>query len=154
MTNQPVTFANLKALNNHIQNKKVGVLTVAITPLADYEGIFLNMGIIFDIQKSKYELDLEWIAYGLDLFGENLLENYLYQFKNLEKLVDYLLIKYDIKVTDIPINHRFDDDKYPNPIKNKAQIPIFEAAWQRFQKDFKQQLFLDKSLVLIYSLGK
>lgn len=142
------TFAELEA---YFKKKEKGFLTIGQTNMRTYAGMVFDMAIIFDIKKEKYDLDLQWISFGLDLYGENLLENYLYRFKNLALLVQYLDNQYDIKVTDIPTNYQFDDDNFPNPIKNEAEKPIFEAAWLRFQEDFKNGFFLDDSLELIYS---
>jgi hypothetical protein len=145
------TFVNFAALQTHFQTKQKGFLRLGQTNMTAYAGMVFDRSIIFDIPKKKYELDLQWISFGLDLFGENLLENYLYRFENLELLVEYLDKKYQIKVTDIPTNYQFDDNNFPNPVKNKAEKPIFEAAWERFQQDFKRGLFLDEELELIYS---
>ncbi|MCB0311784.1 MAG: hypothetical protein KDH84_00715, partial [Calditrichaeota bacterium] len=67
------------------------------------------------------------------------------------KLLAYLREKYAIEVSDIPIQYRIDQSQYPNPIKDEAQKTLFEAAWQRFQADFKRGIFLDTSLKLAYS---
>lgn len=105
----------------------------------------------FDTGQAKYELDLQWECLGLDLYGDTLQESYMYQFESLEKLLEYLLAKYTIKVTDIPIKYSFDGSLFPNPIYYKEQRPDFEAAWQRFQDDFKKGAFLDPSLKLVYN---
>jgi hypothetical protein len=62
-----------------------------------------------------------------------------------------LIEKYGISVTDIPIKYNIDQSQYPNPIKDAAQKPVFEVAWQQFQRDFKSGLFLDPSLKLVYA---
>jgi hypothetical protein len=111
----------------------------------------LGMGIIFDVNQLKYELDLEWISFGLDLFGENLLENYLYKFNTLAELLAYLQVNYHISITDIPTSYKIDQSLFPNPIEDTAQKPLFEIAWQKFQHDFKKELFLDKSLEIVFS---
>ena len=103
------------------------------------------------MKKDNYELDLEWISFGLDLYGENLLEGYSYKFENLETLVAYLQSVYGIAVTDIPIKYQVDSAKFPNPLKDKTQKPVFEEAWKRFRKDFKEEKFLDSSLQLVYT---
>jgi hypothetical protein len=76
----------------------------------------------------------------------------LYQFESLEKLLAYLLAKYAITVTDIPVNYGFESSQYPDPIKDKAKRPQFEAAWQQFQQDFKSGAFLDPSLQLVSAI--
>ncbi len=143
-------FTDFKALNTYIQKKEKGSILITYRNCKHYEGVVLGIAVIFDTRQAKYELDLQWISFGLDLFGENLLENYLYQFESLEKLLAYLLAKYGIKVTDIPVNYKIDPSKFPDPIKNEEKKPIFETAWQQFQKDFKSGTFLDTSLKLIY----
>lgn len=90
----------------------------------------------FDTRKAKYELDLEWECLGLDLFGDTLQESYSYEFERLEKLLEYLEVKYAIKVTDIPIKYSFDSSQFPNPIYHTEKKPQFEAAWQQFVDDF------------------
>lgn len=146
------TFSNFTELQTHFETKQKGFLTIAQTNMTAYAGMVFDVRIIFDIPKGKkYELDLQWISFGLDLFGENLLENYLYRFENLELLVQYLDKKYQIKITDIPTNYQFDDANFPNPVKNEAEKSIFEAAWERFQQDFRKGLFLDKGLELVYA---
>lgn len=144
-------FTNIAALKAHMHEKNVGSVRVSFENCPDYAGMALEIAILFNIKKEKYELDLQWIALGLDLFGENLLENYLYQFDDLEQLLAYLKQKYQMEVSDIPVKHLFDGSRFPNPIKNEAEAPIFKAAWERFQHDFKQGLFLEKNLKLSYS---
>ncbi|MEZ4774219.1 MAG: hypothetical protein R3D00_13630 [Bacteroidia bacterium] len=144
-------FTDLVALKTHIHTVGKGSLMVAYRNMDDYDGMVLGIAIIFDAPKGKYELDLQWISFGLDLYGENLLENYLYQFDSLENLLDYLHTKYAMAITDIPVKYNIDPDAYPNPFKDEAKNPLFEAAWQRFQQDFKAGDFLDRSLNLVYS---
>ena len=144
-------FTDFEALNTYIQNKATGHILVAYRNCENYDGMVLGIGITFDTRKPQYELDLQWISFGLDLYGENLLENYLYQFESLEKLLTYLQGKYAIEVTDIPMRYQIDQSQYPNPIKDAAKKPAFETAWKRFQHDFKSGTFLDTSLKLVYS---
>lgn len=144
-------FRNFEALNEFIQNKKKGSILIGYRNIPSYAGMVLGIGMIFDTNKFKYELDLEWISFGLDLFGENLLENYLYKFMNLEELLEYLKANYDILVTDIPLKYKIDQSLFPNPIKDLDQKPIYEAAWEKFQDDFKRGIFLDDSLQLVFS---
>jgi hypothetical protein len=133
-------FTNFAELQTYFECKQKGFLTIAQTNMTAYAGMVFDVRIIFDIKKEKYDLDLQWISFSLDLFGENLLENYLYRFE-----------KYKIKITDIPTSYQFDDDNFPNPVKNEVEKPIFEAAWERFQHDFKKGFFLDKGLKLVYA---
>lgn len=151
MENLNRNFKDFEALNAFIKEKKVGNILIGYRNISAYAGMVLGIGIIFDINKFKYELDLEWISFGLDIFGENLLENYLYKFKNLQALLAYLESNYKILINDIPINYKIDQSLFPNPIKNSDQKPIFESAWQKFQDDFKSGIFLDDSLQLVYS---
>jgi hypothetical protein len=144
-------FNSFEELNAFIQNKQVGNILIGYRNLSDYAGMVLGIGIIFDRDKSKYELDVEWISFGLDLFGENLLENYLYKFDKLQGLLEYLDSNYHILVTDIPLKYKIDQSQFPNPIKDADQKPIFIAAWQKFQLDFRKDLFLDAALELVFS---
>ena len=144
-------FKNFDELNDFIHQKSVDHILIGYRNLSDYPGMVLGIGIIFNMEDAKYELDLEWISFGLDLFGENLLENYLYKFKDLQALLNYLSSNYDISVTDIPLKYQIDQSLFPNPIKNSDQKSIYEAAWEKFQADFKKGLFLDKTVQLIYS---
>ena len=88
---------------------------------------------------------------GSDLYGDTLQESYIYQFESLERLLDYLLAKYNIRVTDIPLQYKFDSSQFPDPIYYKEQKPEFETAWKQFQYDFKNGVVLDPSLKLVYS---
>ena len=87
---------------------------------------------------------------GLDLFGDALWDSYIYEFYDLDKLLDYLPENYDIRVTDIPVQYKFDDSQFPNPIYSEHKKTEFEAAWKRFEEDFKKGVFLDPSLKLVY----
>ena len=151
MENLQRNFKDFAELSFFIQKKGVGNILIGYRNLPDYAGMVLGMGIIFDIQKQKFELDLEWISFGLDLYGENLLENYLYKFNSLEELVAYLQSAYQISVADIPVNYKIDQSLFPNPIKDSAQKPMFESAWEKFQDDFRKGMFLDDSLQLVFS---
>lgn len=144
-------FTSIEGLESHIQDKKVGNILVGYRNVSDYAGMVLGIGIIFDTHKTNYELDLEWISFGLDLYGENLIENYLYKFEDLQTLVDYVHKNYGISVTDIPKQYNIDQSKFPNPLKDADQKPRYEKAWQKFQDDFKNDEFLDNSLHLVFS---
>jgi hypothetical protein len=144
-------FADFDALAKHIRDKEKGYILVDYRLLPGYEGMVLDIGIIFDVKKDSYKLDLQWISFGLDLYAENLLEGYSYELETLEALVGYLQSVYAINVTDIPIKYQIDGAKFPNPLKDAAQKPAFEEAWKRFKKDFKEQKFLDRSLQLVYT---
>lgn len=145
-------FSNKDHLKAYLDEKGSGILRIAISNMKGYEGMVFDMGLIFDLNKrKKYELDLEWISYGLDLYGENLLENYLYTFQGLDPLLDYLNNCYAIAVSDIPMGLKVDINHFPNPIKDEDKKSLFQANWERFQKDFRTGIFLDPSLNLIYS---
>lgn len=144
-------FTDFDALNAWIQNREKGFLLITYRHCRNYEGMALCIMLVFDAGKEKYELDLQWMSLGLDLYGDTLQENYVYRFENLEKLLAYLLEKYDIKVSDIRLDYKFDLNKFPNPMKDEAEKPIFEAAWARFQTDFNHGAFLDTSLHLVYN---
>jgi hypothetical protein len=151
MKQQPKTFQHLDELQAFLQQKKIGHILIGYRNLPDYAGMVLGLGIIFNTEKPSYELDLQWVSFGLDVFGENLLENYLYRFLTLEELLAYLEDTYQIGVTDIPLRYQIDQDAFPNPIKDSAQKPLYEAAWQQFQSDFETGKFLDEALQLVFS---
>ena len=144
-------FTSRAELADHLEKKQQGHLLIRYSNLPDYAGMVLGIGIIFDLRKNKYELDVEWISFGLDLYAENLLENYLYKFESLEELLNYLESTYSISPSDIASNFKHDPDQFPNPIKNADEKAEFEAAWTKFQEDFSKGLFRDKSLNLVYS---
>ncbi|WP_316786961.1 GNAT family N-acetyltransferase [Pedobacter frigiditerrae] len=146
-----ICYTDFNQLNSFIEDKKSGSILIDYRLLPDYEGMVLNIGIIFDTTKEKYELDLQWISFGLDLFGENLLMGYSYQFKDLKSLLSYLSVRYGIEVTDIPIKYKIDSEKFPNPFKDEDRKPIFEESWTRFKKDFAAKKFLDPRLLLVYT---
>lgn len=143
-------FANLVELESYMNANERGGIMIEYRNVEGYAGMVLGICIYFNLPKNKYELDLQWISFGLDLYGENLLENYTYAFPNIDKLLEYLLEKYNIDITDIPIEFKGNYKKFPNPIQNKAEIPLFEKDWQRFQEDFKAGQFLDVTLKLVY----
>jgi len=146
-----IYFSNLESLQSFINHQKKGFILVSYQNLDDYKGMVLGITILFDISKNEYQLDLQWICFGLDLFGENLMENYLYQFESLENLLMYLANHYKIQVEHIPKQYKIDEQNFPNPIKNSAEKSQFEISWNQFQEDFKRGIFLDQSLNLIYS---
>lgn len=144
-------FSNKDHLKAYLDEKGSGILRIDLSNMEDYAGMVFDMGLIFDMNKGKYELDLEWISYGLDLYGENLLENYLYTFQSLDPLLEYLNNRYAMAVSDIPIELKVNLNHFPNPIKDEDKKSLFQANWERFQKDFRTGIFLDPSLNLIYS---
>lgn len=147
MTDKKRHFQNSEEIDDHVQRNKH--ILIGYRNLPDYPGMVLGIGIIFN--SGKYELDLEWICFGLDLFGENLLENYLYSFNELRELLTYLESNYNTSVTDIPVKYKIDQSQFPNPIKDERQKPLFESIWDKFQNDFKRGVFLDKTLPLVYA---
>ena len=144
-------FSSTEDLLSFIQEKQQGHILSRYELVPAYAGMVLGIGIIFDTSKAKYHLDLEWISFGLDLYGENLLENYSYAFNSLEELLAYLLKRYHLAVTEIPKNYKHDPDQFPNPIKDANQIKAFEEAWEKFQQDFRKDKFLDTSLHLVHT---
>ena len=133
-----------------MREKEKGFKQTAHLNCDDYDGMVLVIGIRFDIHQSTYELDLQWECLALDFFGDTLQESYVYEFASIEKLLEYLEVKYNIKVTDIPIKYQFDADKHPRYEYDESKRPHFEIAWKRFKEDFKKNKFLEPSLNLIY----
>lgn len=99
-------------------------------------------------------MNLEWISFGLDLYAENLMESYLYKFDSLRSLISYLESNYNINETQIPKSYKIDNDQFPNPIKNSDKEVDFKVSWNKFQEDFKNGLFLDKTLSLVHASTK
>lgn len=151
INSKPFYFSDISSIQNFISDKKNGSISLNHQNLKNYEGVVFYSGIHFNLLKNEYQLNLEWICFGLDLFGDNLVESYVYQFNSLKLLLDYLEKKYQLKATDINPNYKFNDDLFPNPIKNKDKKTTYIKFWNQFQKDFKQGLFLDNSQNLIYS---
>lgn len=144
-------FSNLSVFKQHIITTKIGALSIRHQNLENYNGVVFYIGIHFDYPKEEYQLNLEWICFGLDLFGDNLVESCVYQFQNIENLLNYIDKKYQIKITDISTNYKINESLFPNPIKNKDQKNTYEKEWKRFQNDFKKGIFLDTSQNLIYN---
>lgn len=151
MTNPQDNFTDLATLNSFIQDKGKGGILITYRNCEDYAGMTLSLMIVFDLRKPEYKLDLQWMALGLDLYGDTLQESYVYSFESLEKLLEYLEAKYAIQLTDIPVSYHFDQTQYPNPLTHADQKSLFEAAWEQFQLDFKSGAFLDTSLTLVYN---
>ena len=144
-------FTGAAALEAFMREKGSGALQIAYHNLEGYEGMVLGIGIIYDTDKKQYDLSLEWITFGLDPYAENLMESYLYRFRDLQLFLTYLHEKYGIAVTDIQVRFSMDHDRYPSPFKDADKKDIFEKDWQRFQDDFWDGKFLDPSLELIDS---
>jgi len=146
-----LNYPDIEALKAYVQKEVKGFILVTHLNCKDYEGLVLCIMIRFDTLKASYQLDLQWECLGLDLFGDALWESYIYEFAELDKLLDYLLENYDIRVTDIPVKYKFDDSQFPNPIYYEHKKTEFEAAWKRFEEDFKKGSFLDPSLKLVFA---
>ena len=97
------TFADFQALNSSIHDEGKGARLITYRNIQDYVGMVLGIMLVFDTKEAQYELDLQWMSFGLDPYGDTLQESYVYGFENLEKLLDYLDEKYSIAITDIPI---------------------------------------------------
>ncbi len=144
-------FKDLEALEAHIESTQKGSLLITYRNLPDYAGMVLGIGIIFDVPAKKYQLDLEWISFGLDLYAENLLVGYLYQFDSLKNLAGYLQVTFQIAITEIPVKYKIDSELFPNPFKDAGREKEFEDCWQRFVGDFNTGMYVDHSLELVYT---
>ena len=144
-------YFDTETLKAYIQEKINGFKVITHRNMKDYEGMVLCIMIRFDTQKASYQLDLQWECLGLDLFGDALWESYIYELDSPDKLLDYLLENYDIRVTNIPVEYKFDNSQFPNPIYYEHKKMEFEAAWKRFEEDFKKGVFLDPSLKLVFA---
>ena len=60
-----LNFTDLKTFNEFVQNKSKGHIVVTHRNCKDYAGMVLYIGIVFDAQQSKYEMNLEWMCLGL-----------------------------------------------------------------------------------------
>ncbi len=151
MKSQNEYFQSLQKLEDYIAKQVSGSILLGYENLSNYSGMVLGKSIIFDTRNNKYELDLEWISFGLDLYGENLLENYLYSFATLDTLLQYLKNQYNITPSDMPMKYKTDLTKFPNPIKDSENKHVFIKSWEQFQNDFRTGIFLDNTLELIFS---
>lgn len=148
---EPKHFQHINELKSFCEKHKKGFIVVGYKKLEDYEGMVLCIVIRFNTVKHKYELDLEWQCLGLDFYGDTLHESYVYKFDTLEHLLDYLESKYQVKITDIPKAFKFDHSGFPDPVKDSANKEKYQMTWEKFQDDFKKNIFFDNSLHLVYS---
>lgn len=132
-----------------IATNKKGGIPVSYQVLENYNGMVFYIGIIYDAVKSTFDLNLEWSSWGLDFFGDTLQEGYVYRFHQLESLLNYIKLKYNIEINDIPLKLSVNQNDFPNVINNADKKQEFETDWKRFQSDFKTHLFLDRSLSLL-----
>jgi hypothetical protein len=142
------TFASFEELKKHIDER--GYVVVGYWNVPEYDGMVLFIDIRKEKNASTYVLNLEWQCLGLDFYGDTLQESYMYRFENLFKLMPYLFSKFGIALTHVPVKFSFDHTQYPNVLRNEDKKTEYEAAWARFQKDFKAGMFLDNSLELIW----
>ena len=98
-------FSDVEALNVHVQTAAKGAMLITHENCADYPGMVLSIMIVFDVSASTFQLDLQWMSFGLDPYGDTLQESYVYEFDSLEALLSYLLKTYAIAATDIPIRY-------------------------------------------------
>mgnify|MGYP003639071654 CR=1 FL=1 len=150
MNPQP-KFSDKNEFNTFLSTKIKGELTVGYFDCEDYEGMVLAIMIVFDTQKSQFDLDLQWMSLGLDLYGDTLQESYVYRFSSVTKLLEYLDSKYSLTVSEIPLEFKFESEKFPSPITHAEKHSVFKTSWESFQSAFKQGLFLNPSLDLIYN---
>ncbi len=150
MNRQP-KFSGINELDTFIATKKMGELLVGYFDCEGYEGMVLSIMIVFNIQKSQFDLDLQWMSLGLDLYGDTLQESYIYRFSSSIKLLEYLTSKYSLPVSEIPLEYKFENEKFPNPITHAEKHSVFKTSWENFQSDFRKGLLLDPSLELIYN---
>lgn len=151
MSDPQTQYFDTETLKAFMEEKVKGFKVIAYRNVKDYEGMVLCIMIRFDTAKASYQLDLQWECLGLDLFGDALWDSYIYEFDSPDKLLDYLLENYDIRATDIPLEYKFDGSQFPNPIYYEHKKMEFEAAWKRFEEDFKKGIFLDPSLKLVFA---
>ncbi len=145
------TFASIESLKAQIEMTQKSFLLLPHRNLSHYEGMVLSITLVYDLPQKNFDLDLQWICFGLDLFGENLLENYTYRFSNLEGLLHYLDLVFQIPVGEIPLQYSICSEQFPDPIRDAANAQIFRENWERFEQDFRTGLFLDPSQELVYS---
>lgn len=144
-------FTDINELKTFIHDKGKNCIPISYQLLPKYPGVVLYIGMIYEPKKENYELSLEWMAMGLDFYGDTIQESYIYAFHTLEALLEYLSSNYKIEITDIPLKFEFDSSQFPNPINDAHEKLIFEAAWNQFEEDFRKRIFLDHSLLLVYS---
>lgn len=148
--NSSANFADQLDLVNHLQQAGNGHLVIGYYTMPEYPGMARYMGFRFDFRKNHFELNLEWTALGLDPYGDTLQESYVYGFSNPEQLLDYLSENFGIRVSDIPRKYSFDQNFIPLA-QSEEQRLLYDSAWNRFREDFRQKLFLDTRLPLLYS---
>ncbi len=144
------TYSDYTELETFIKETGNGAILVDYRNIPEYPGMVLYLAIHFNI-KGHYQLILEWISFGLDFYGDTLQESYMYKFKSLQELLQYLESTYTIRITDIPKKYQFDMNRFPNALRDADQKPLFEKAWQQFLNDFQKGIFLDPALELVYS---
>lgn len=144
-------FSDLEALRAHTTSSGSGFLVIAHRNCANYPGMVLCIMLVWDVPKASYKLDLQWMSFGLDHYGDTLQESYEYAFASLNALCSYLEQRYQIAPSAIPIRYSIDQSKYPSAINNAEHKSAYEAAWERFQVDFKNGLLLDPNQTLVYS---
>ncbi|MCB9233336.1 MAG: hypothetical protein H6581_16885 [Bacteroidia bacterium] len=150
MSDSSAYFRDLDDLRQHLQPKGRNAILLGYENQEDYPGMALASMLVIDLEKAIFQLDLQWMSLGLDLYGDTLQESYVYEFGDLESLLNFLDDRFAMEVTDIPRKYQFQSKDFPNPLDHAHQKDEFQAAWDRFREDFRSGKFLDPALRLAF----
>lgn len=151
MKEQAIHLEDLESLKTYLQDKKKTSIMIGYRHCEGYPGMVLGLMIVLDQKEGSYDLDLQWMSFGLDVYGDTLQESYVYRFDDLGQLMAYLQSTYGIQISDIRIPFHVDQAQFPSPLTHADQKAVFESAWERFQIDFRNGEFLDPDLNLVYN---
>lgn len=145
------TYDNAEAIEAYIKEQQQGAIMIGYELMPGYPGMAFSKAILFNLPLGRLNLDLQWISFGLDPYGENLLENYTYNFNDTHALLQYLQNRYGILPADIPVKYTFNDEGLPSYFKEKEKQPLYREGWEQFKLDFHNGNFLDPTQELVFS---
>lgn len=140
---------SIEKIKDIINSCDVGLIFFNVEELLGYNGVYEEYHLVYDIKNGNkyYYLRNRFVCYVLDFFGDDLYKDHEYNFLSIEKIVEYVEKKLGKTIKDMIT---FDRSKIPTTFditdEEKREL---EENWKRFEIDFDEGKFLDRSLKLI-----
>lgn len=149
MSSSKESTAAVEVLRSALRQQGPKGVLVGVLPVQEYAGMVIFMQLYHRPEQDRFELNQDWISYGLDYKGSDWELGYLYAFPTLEVVLEYLERQFGLGPEDLPVE--VPDTDLPNAYRDEVRRPEFMAAWDRFHADFSAGKLREPGVEVLYS---
>ena len=140
-------FKNIEELKYKINQIEVSYIQLYDRIMVNYPGMIER----YELESENYGRNISlaqiFECRGLDWSGHAIYKELKYKFNSIEEIIHYLMKRYNITIQDMDGNF---PENMPSQIESTPEEEkIYQKNWDKFVSDFKNGIFIEKSLNIL-----